>query len=181
MSFFDRAFLDLIQKEGGYSDHASDPGGKTKFGITEAVARANGYRGPMLDLTLDRAKAIYHDQYWQTNRLETIARISPATAYELFDTGVNMGVGRAGAWLQQALNALNRGGRDHADLTVDGVVGPMTVEALMRYVSKRGAPGETVLVRMLNCLQGADYIRQAERNPAKEDFIYGWFANRVTI
>jgi lysozyme family protein len=39
---FDSAFQKVIMVEGGYSDHPSDTGGKTQFGITEAVARANG-------------------------------------------------------------------------------------------------------------------------------------------
>ena len=33
--------------EGGYSDNPADPGGKTNHGVTEQVARANGYQGDM--------------------------------------------------------------------------------------------------------------------------------------
>ena len=32
----------LIEREGGYVNHPSDRGGATKYGITEAVARAPG-------------------------------------------------------------------------------------------------------------------------------------------
>ncbi len=35
----------LIEREGGYVNHPDDKGGPTCFGITEAVARAQGYRG----------------------------------------------------------------------------------------------------------------------------------------
>ena len=35
----------VIGREGGYSNHPADKGGPTRWGVTEAVARANGYRG----------------------------------------------------------------------------------------------------------------------------------------
>ena len=43
----DRLIDALIEREGGYVDHPADKGGPTCFGITEAVARAHGYRGAM--------------------------------------------------------------------------------------------------------------------------------------
>ena len=52
---FDQAFDALLEHEGGYSDHAADPGGKTRYGITEVVARSHGYRGDMRELPLDAA------------------------------------------------------------------------------------------------------------------------------
>ena len=33
----------VIYLEGGYTDDPDDPGGKTKYGITERVAREYGY------------------------------------------------------------------------------------------------------------------------------------------
>ncbi|MGN6123997.1 MAG: glycosyl hydrolase 108 family protein, partial [Sphingomonas oligoaromativorans] len=36
---------ELIQREGGYSARPADKGGPTRFGISEAVARAHGYKG----------------------------------------------------------------------------------------------------------------------------------------
>ena len=37
----------VISREGGYADQSADRGGATRWGITEAVARAHGYRGDM--------------------------------------------------------------------------------------------------------------------------------------
>src|SRR5665648_1301181 len=65
---FDESFLRLLASEGGYSNHASDPGGATNHGVTQAVARANGYSGDMRDFTLAQAKAIYRRQYWDAAR-----------------------------------------------------------------------------------------------------------------
>ena len=52
-----------IGKEGGYVDHPADRGGKTIWGITEAVARANGYTGDMRAMPRSTAVAIYRSEY----------------------------------------------------------------------------------------------------------------------
>ena len=44
---------ELIKREGGYVNNPADRGGATKYGITQSVARENGYRGNMKDLPLD--------------------------------------------------------------------------------------------------------------------------------
>ena len=45
----------LIEREGGYANHPADKGGPTCFGITEAVARAHAYAGPMRQLPREGA------------------------------------------------------------------------------------------------------------------------------
>lgn len=173
------AFNEVVIVEGGYSNNPLDPGGATKYGITEKVARANGYFGPMEDMDLPTASRIYKSQYWDLLCLDAVDFDSPNIAYELFDTAVNMGVGFAGRSFQRALNAFNRGARDFADVEVDGNVGPMTLHAFSSFMGIRGAAGETVLLRALNCLQGVRYIEIVEGRPTSEDFIFGWFVNRV--
>lgn len=176
---FSIAFQRLIMIERGYSDHPSDTGGKTMYGITEAVARAHGYDGPMADLPLETARAIYRAQYWDTLKLDEIARVSFPIAEEMFDTGVNMGIGLPGRFLQRALTALNRQAKDYPDLHPDGIVGPVTVFALKRFLERRAKEGETVLLRALNAQQGERYLSITENRPANEDFLYGWFRTRV--
>jgi lysozyme family protein len=170
----------LIDREGGYANHPADKGGPTCFGITEGVARAHGYAGPMRNLPRDNAVAIYRRLYWQRPRFDEIARRSARLAAELFDTGVNMGPAVAATFLQRALTALNRGGKDYPDLTPDGRIGPATLAALDAFLAARGAnSGETVLLRAIEALQGERYLRLAERRPANEAFLYGWLANRI--
>ena len=41
----DRIINAIIDREGGYVDEPDDSGGETNYGVTKAVARANGYRG----------------------------------------------------------------------------------------------------------------------------------------
>ena len=171
---------ELIAREGGYADNAADKGGPTCFGITEAIARAHGYAGPMKLLPREEAATIYQRVYWLRPRFDEIAKRSWRLAAELFDTGVNMGPAVAATFLQRALTALNRGGSDYPDLVPDGRIGPMTLFALDAFLATRGrANGETVLLRALEALQGERYLRLAERRPANEAFLYGWLANRV--
>jgi len=171
---------ELIAREGGYADNAADKGGPTCFGITEAVARAHGYAGPMKLLPREEAATIYQRVYWLRPRFDEIAKRSWRLAAELFDTGVNMGPAVAATFLQRALTALNRGGSDYPDLVPDGRIGPMTLFALDAFLATRGrANGQTVLLRALEALQGERYLRLAERRPANEAFLYGWLANRI--
>ncbi|MFL1539109.1 glycoside hydrolase family 108 protein [Acinetobacter baumannii] len=176
-------YLDeLIKREGGYVNNPADRGGATKYGITQAVARENGYKGNMKDLPLDVAKAIYRKQYWIEPRFDQVNTISSAVAEELLDTGVNCGTGFAKPLLQRALNLLNNQGKaGYADLKVDGVYGSNTLGALKTYLAKRGKEGEKVLVRVLNIMQGQRYIEICERNKSQEQFFYGWISNRVVI
>jgi len=181
MSRIDLIIDDIIRAEGGYSDHASDTGGKTMYGITEKVAREAGYSGDMRDLPKDLAREIYCDQYVDGPGFAAIIPLSDQIAAEVVDTGVNMGPAAAGRFLQQCLNAFNAQGRLWPDLVVDGGVGPATIRALKAYLQHRGADAVPVMLKALNCLQGARYIQLAESRPANEDFVFGWIKNRVTL
>lgn len=181
MSLFDRCFEDLILIEGGYSDDPRDSGGKTCYGITEEVARRHGYIGPMEQLPLVTAKAIYRKDYWDANDLDAVAVVSQPISIELFDTGVNCGVGVAATFLQRSLNALNRLQADYPDVLPDGDIGPATTLALSAFLGRRAPHGEKVLLRALNSLQGARYIALAERREKDEKFVYGWFLERVRM
>ena len=112
---FDAAFDVLVKHEGDFSAHKSDPGGQTRYGITEAVARRVGYRGDMRELPLDLAKRIYREDYWNAVRAE---QLPPAVRYAVFDAAVNSGPAQSVRWLQRALG-----------VTDDGVIGPQTLSA----------------------------------------------------
>jgi lysozyme family protein len=112
---FDTAFALLLDHEGDFSDHAADPGGKTRFGITEAVARQAGYTGDMRALPVELAKRIYLDSYWRPVRADDLP---PGVRYIVFDGAVNSGPAQSALWLQRALG-----------VTADGVIGPRTLAA----------------------------------------------------
>jgi lysozyme family protein len=172
---------DIIKVEGGYVNDPSDLGGETCWGITKKVAIASGYTGEMKKLTKKKAYDIYYKNYVVEPNFHLVSNIDMSIAGEVVDTGVNMGQAVAGKFLQQALNALNDGGLRYKDVVVDGKVGPATVEALAAYLKGRGEPGRVVLLKALNCLQGARYIQLAEMRQQNERFVYGWISNRVSI
>lgn len=170
-----------IGKEGGYSNHPSDTGGPTRWGVTQAVAQANGYSGDMRQYPREMAVAVYLKRYWEQPKISTIAQINMRVAEEMFDTAVNMGTSWAGIFLQQALNAFNGQGKLYPDVVVDGDIGNATRNALTLYFKKRGADGEKVMLEALNVLQGARYFSIVNARQANEDFIYGWIRTRIEL
>ena len=91
---------ELIAREGGTVANPADEGGPTRFGISEAIARAHGYTGTMAAPPRDTAAAIYQADYWTRPGLDAVAALAPTVAAELFDTGVNMGVAAAAGFLR---------------------------------------------------------------------------------
>ena len=134
----------LIDREGDFSDHPADRGGATRWGVTEAVARADGYAGAMRDFPRSAAVALYRRTYWVRPAYDRVAERAPSIAAELFDTGVNMGPAVATTFLQRALNALNCGASDYPDVILDGRIGAQTLAALDRFLARRGRSGDRV-------------------------------------
>lgn len=169
----------IISKEGNYVDHPSDRGGPTKYGITQAVARANGYMGDMLELPYTKAIEIYTYRYIVGPQFDKVARCSLPIAEKLIDIGVNMGPAIASTFFQRILNAMNAKGSAYADIFVDGRIGPITINALCSYIKWRKEEGEQVFLKALSGIQAARYLDIAENNKEQEDFFYGWVKNRV--
>lgn len=115
---FEDAFEKLIGHEGGYSNRSlsADPGGATNFGVTQAVARENGYAGDMRNFTIEQAKAIYRKSYWDACRCDDLPS---AIRFSVFDGCVNSGVGQSIRWLQRAVGT-----------EADGSIGPLTLAAV---------------------------------------------------
>lgn len=173
----------VIKIEGGYVNDPNDLGGETNFGITKKVACLHykglkenfNWDGKMKSFTKEMAFYIYEKDYWDSIKLDEIYSIMPLLAEKLFDIGVNVGVGRAGKWLQEIINSLNNNKFD--DLVIDGKVGNKTIEALKTLSKQRSSSGiEGAILKGLFCLQGAHYIQISNLRPANKHFAYGWFA-----
>ena len=150
---FNQAFETLLKHEGGFSNHAADPGGKTMYGVTESVAREVGYKGDMRELPLDLAKRIYKDKYWDSIKAE---ELPPAVRYAVFDAAVNSGPGQTIKWLQRSLGMLD-----------DGIIGPKTIAAA------NAVNPDALRMRMLS--QRLKFMASLANWPA---FSRGW-ANRI--
>lgn len=107
-----------------YTNLAADPGGATNWGVTQRLMDGVRNRIPGLplnvrDLTLAQAQTIYQFVFWPP--FASIANDQIAT--KLFDMGVNLGVGTAITYVQQAIGGL----------AVDGHIGPITISAINKY------------------------------------------------
>lgn len=113
---FQTAVKQVLLWEGGHSNHPLDPGRSTMYGITEAVAREEGYTGDMRNLPLDLARRIYKSRYWDKVSADAL----PASIrLAVFDAAVNSGPRQAILWLQRA-----------AGVSDDGIIGPITLRAV---------------------------------------------------
>jgi lysozyme family protein len=164
MSAFDEAIEHTLIFEGGYVNDPDDPGGETNYGITKSTARAYGYDGPMRDITLTQATAIYRMGYWDRLDLDSIAYTSRIVARFIFDMAVNHGTRNATKIAQRAVRAVGK------NILVDGQWGPNTSHAVK--TSARDYPEAT-----LGALKGERYnfyMRIVARNATMKKFLRGW-------
>lgn len=169
-----RIIDNTIQLEGRYSNNPYDSGGKTMYGITEAVARENGYTGPMQDLSLSLAKDIYASQYWLKNWCDRMVGVSGLLAEFHFDMSVNGGNGRPWQIESRILNALNNGNWD--TLPVSTSRSETVLVSLQKAIE---AFGEKEVVNYMTWGQAAFYTELTERRPKDRAFYNGWILNRI--
>ena len=117
---FERSLALVLQHEGGYVNHPSDPGGRTNLGVTQRVWEE--YVGHPVDeaemrsLTKEMVAPLYKKNYWDAVRGDQL----PCGAdYLAFDFAVNAGSFRCVKTIQRALN-----------ITADGVIGHVTLKAI---------------------------------------------------
>lgn len=117
ISNWKRSFDLLLQSEGGYADHPSDPGGRTNLGVTQVawesyVGRSSNEK-EMRALTREMVEPLYKRKYWDACRCD---ELPTGIDYLIFDFAVNAGVGRSVKTLQQSLGVI-----------VDGAIGTITL------------------------------------------------------
>lgn len=172
-----RQVIDDVMKAEGWDKYTNDPkdrGGPTKWGITEATARAFGYKGNMRDMAYGTAYEIYFQRYWSQPKFDQIDKRSHDLAVTLFDYGVNSGQTRAVKALQRALNVLNNEAKLFQDIKVDGGIGNLTLSSLDAYIKHRGQKGIAVLINMIKSIRCVFLIELAEKSPSQERFMFGW-------
>lgn len=176
---FERSVEKVFGFEGGFADHADDPGGKTNFGITEDTLKEYDKELKVKDIDKDIAKKIYKQEYWDKSNLTQIAGLNEEIAFKIFDASVNIGVKQAVTFLQESLNVLNQNEKKYKDLKVDGILGKKTIDSFKSFWEERGKTGISVLIKAVNSLQGAYYISISAKNKKLQSFTYGWIKNRI--
>lgn len=151
-----------IAHEGGWSDHKSDAGGKTKFGIT--LATAQRYLGSkfsaeqLRSISQNEAKQFYKQYVFYANKINEM----PEQIWDiLFDMHVNHGSVNANKLLQKALARLGQ------KLEVDGVIGSGTKTAVAQ-VEPRLLREALITQRM------AFYAAIIKAKPDQKVFLAGW-------
>jgi lysozyme family protein len=103
-STYDEALRRLLVHEGGYTNHPSDPGGPTNFGITihdyRKYVKPNATAADVRAMKLDEAKGIYRTKYWDALRCD---ELPAGVDCSVFDYGVNSGIGRSGRVLRRVV------------------------------------------------------------------------------
>lgn len=140
----------ILKHEGGYSDHAADAGGETRWGISK-----KSY--PNMDiaaLTIEEAIKIAKRDYWDVLRLDEVA--DPRIQSKIFDMAFNMGTGRVARIVQVAVG-----------VTVDGIVGDKTLKAVNRMPTSK-------LINELVDRHMGRYVDIVIGNPSQVVFLKGW-------
>ena len=94
---FEESLQFVLKWEGGYFDDPNDPGGETNFGISKRAYPDEDIK----NMTIERATKIYYKDYWLTAGCD---EMEFPYGIIVFDTGVNMGVGRANDFLKKSEN-----------------------------------------------------------------------------
>jgi lysozyme family protein len=117
-STYDQCLSRLLAHEGGYTNHPSDPGGPTNFGITihdyRKYVKPDATAADVRAMKLDEAKTIYRHKYWDAQRCD---ELPAGVDYVVFDYGVNSGIGRSGKVLRRALKLA-----DNSSSVTDAVI-----------------------------------------------------------
>ena len=154
---FNNAWDLLMELEGGIVDNPDDPGGLTKWGISQ---RSH----PDVDitnLTEEGAKAIYKENYWPWY-MDSVT--DWGVAAEMFEQLVNMRPRTAVKIWQRALNYLGAG------IAVDGNFGPVTLRNINGYSRRMRVP----LLKALNGVQFMHFLKLVEGTGWADTFARGW-------
>lgn len=162
--------------EGGYVNDPKDPGGETNYGVTVAVARANGYTGPMKDLPKEKAEEIYLNDYITKPGYGELIALSPAVGHKVVDAGVNTGTRQSSLWFQRSMNTLSRGGADFPQINVDGKLGAGSINAYAALRRVRGNVRACELTIKLMDAQQANHYMGLTKTP---QYIPGWIDHRI--
>lgn len=161
MTNFYYAVGHTLEAEGVFSNHEADPGGKTKYGVTERMWGAywedQGYELPVKKieaLSVIDATEFYKHVFWEALQLDRIP--DKHIAAEIFDSAVNMGAGDAVRFLQGAINYLRL--PDWEPIKVDGIIGPVTRGRIRALI----AGGYRV--PLLIAMNGEQYIHYKEQD-----------------
>lgn len=148
---FEQAVSIVMKIEGGYVDDKNDPGGATKWGISQRSF-------PMVDIknmTDEQARSLYFNHYWLLGKCSMLPE---RIRLIFFDMCVLNGVYAATKTLQKALNGAGY------RVEIDGIIGNKTL-SVASYL-------DPVRLRSYRILRIANIVL---KRPTMEKYWYGWY------
>jgi len=158
-----RSFELMLQSEGGFVNHPSDPGGMTNLGVTKATWEnwmgRHSDEAEMRGLTPEKVEPMYKKKYWDAVRGD---ELKVGIDYLMFDFAVNAGAGRAIKTLQTAIG-----------VPADGGFGPITMASMKSFepvkLIERFSQAKEDFYRSLNTFDvfGKGWLNRVERVKAE--------------
>jgi lysozyme family protein len=176
---FEKAVAVVLAHEGTLSNDKDDNGGTTNYGISLRYLKSTGELkydldhdgdidvGDIVKLSKAQAIDIYREDWWNKYDYERLT--SQRVANKVLDMAVNMGQKQAIKLLQRSINRAN----DNQHLIIDGVFGPLTIQAA-------NLVDENKLVPILKTECAQFYEDLVNHNGQYKKFFAGWLRRAYT-
>lgn len=162
MANFDEALTFVLANEGGLVDNPNDHGGRTNFGISNALLKnlKGDYPADAKDLTFSQARDIYYKEFWLKAPFTSLWN-QRITNY-IFDCCVLHGIGTGIEIAQRAV----WGVLGYQFVKDDGVLGNKTLAAIQQA---------GFLLMYAIQVERAAYCRLlCVKDPEQKEFLNGW-------
>src|SRR6266849_8191705 len=153
MADFNQAVQKTLIHEGGFENTSHDPGGATKYGITQADMPGVN----ITEITPEQAVGYYKEHYWKPLFSQIIDQ---SVAEKLFDMGVLFGVSTAVKLLQLTM-------QNEIAIVSDGQFGEGTLAAVNQ---------ETDLLPRYRTMLIQHCVNIVNNRPESGVFINGWIS-----
>lgn len=158
----------MLKLEGGYVNNPTDPGGATKYGITQRTLDSLRSSPPCRlpatvdQLTPDAATTIYRVIDWDKIAGDSLP---PALAALMLNSAVNQGLPTAVMLLQGIVS-----------VKCDGIMGPGTLAAVQSWRSSY-LPEQTLAEEFA----ARAAVRYARLDAQEDQFELGWFRRLIRV
>ena len=177
---FNHAVRVVLQHEGGYVNHAADPGGATNYGISLRWLQKQGELDGIAEfdidgdgdidaddiraMSIDQARDIYFRHWWKRYKYNRI--VSGRIATKVLDLSVNMGGRQAHKLLQRACATA------HRPLVDDGILGHQSFDAI-------NSVDDGILIGAFRSEAKYFYLHLIDKKPQFEAFKTGWLRRAI--
>lgn len=184
MADFEKAYSHTAKNEGLYANNKADTGGETYMGISrnnwpkwggwpiiDGIKKQYGTSASIINrygssnaTLMAKVKEFYKTNFWYPLNLQLFT--DQQLANNVYDFGVNAGIGRAAKFLQQAINSIC------GSVTVDGDIGNQTITSLSKLNQKQ-------VYDAFNSLRKGFYDGIIRNNPSQAQFRNSWYSRII--